>query len=159
MPDTAAVRPVIGVEDPFTPDIADLLTEHLADMRATSPPESVHALDPDALAAAAVTFWAARQGGVLLGCAALKQHSADLGEIKSMRTARTARRTGVAAALLAVLLDEARHRGYRRVSLETGSQPFFAAARSLYAGHGFTECGPFAGYRPDPNSVFMTLAL
>lgn len=146
-------------DDPRRDDVLALLTDHLTDMRATSPPESVHALDPDALAHASVTFWTARRDGVLLGCAALKHHDADLAEIKSMRTSAAARRTGVGVALLAVVLAHARRSGYRRVNLETGSQDFFAPARTLYARHGFVECPPFAAYRPDPNSVFMTLDL
>ena len=133
-------------------------------MFATSPAESVHALDPDALAGPEITFWTARDdaapgGGVLLGCGALKDLGDGEGEIKSMRTARHARGRGVAALLLAGILDEARHRGYARVCLETGSQEFFAPARRLYARHGFVQCPPFAGYQPDPNSVFMARSL
>lgn len=144
---------------PSRPDVARLLAEHLSDMHATSPPESVHALGHSALAAAAVTFWSVRDGAALLGVGALKELSAGHGEIKSMRTARAARNRGVAARLLTHILDEARRRGYRRVYLETGTQDFFAPARRLYQRHGFTECPPFGDYRLDPNSVFMTLSL
>ena len=66
---------------------------------------------------------------------------------------------GVASAILSHLLDQARAMGWQRVSLETGSQPFFAPARALYARHGFEPCGPFEGYGPDPASCFMTLRL
>jgi putative acetyltransferase len=149
----------IGTDDPLRPDVLALLEEHLADMYATSPPESVHALDPETLRGPDIAFWTARRDGVLLGCAALK----DLGdghlELKSMRTAAAARRQGVAAALLEHLVQEARERGGVRLSLETGVEDYFAGARALYVAHGFTECPPFASYLPDPNSVFLTLAL
>jgi len=146
-------------DNPARPDVARLLEQHLVDMHATSPPESVHALDHAALADPSITFWSARDGAVLLGVGALNELSAVDGEIKSMRTAPAARNRGVAASLLIHILDEAVGRGYRRVFLETGTQDYFAAARRLYRRHDFTECPPFAGYRPDPNSVFMTRTL
>lgn len=149
----------IQVDDPRRADVLALLEEHLADMYATSPPESVHALDPESLAVPAITFWTARDGDVLLGCVALKAISVEHAEIKSMRTATAARRRGVAGLLLDHVLTEARGRGHTRISLETGAEDYFVAARTLYATRGFTECGPFEGYAPDPHSVFMTLAL
>ena len=76
-----------------------------------------------------------------------------------MRTAAAHRRRGVARAMLEHIVAEARRRGYARLSLETGSMEEFAPARALYARRGFTTCAAFAGYGPDPNSVFMTLAL
>ena len=152
-------RVQILTDDPLRADVIALLEEHLADMYATSPPESVHALDPTALTGPGLAFWTLREDGAVLGCAALKQLDAGHGEIKSMRTATAARRRGVAARLLDHVLAEAGSRGYRRLSLETGSQDFFAPARSLYASRGFAECGPFGDYTPDPHSVFMTLAL
>ncbi|NUU30192.1 GNAT family N-acetyltransferase [Arthrobacter sp. C9C5] len=161
---------VIARDSPARPDVRRLLDEHLADMFATSPAESVHALDPDALAGPEITFLTARDGavpgggavldgGALLGCGALKDLGAGEGEIKSMRTAQHARGRGIAALLLTRILDEARNRGYDRVCLETGSQDFFAPARRLYARHGFVLCPPFADYLPDPNSVFMARSL
>ena len=151
---------LIARDSPARPDVRRLLDEHLADMFATSPAESVHALDHGALAGPDITFWTARDdGGVLLGCGALKDLGAGEGEIKSMRTARPARGRGVAALLLGRILDEAGQRGYRRLLLETGSQQFFDPARRLYARHGFVPCPPFAGYQPDPNSVFMARSL
>ncbi|MBD5785948.1 GNAT family N-acetyltransferase [Cellulosimicrobium terreum] len=129
-------------------------------MHATSPPESVHALDVGRLRDPAITFVTARApDGTLLGCGALKQHDASLGELKSMRTTAAARGRGVAAAVLAFLLEEARARGLDRASLETGVEDYFVPARRLYARHGFTTCPPFADYTNDPNSVFMSLDL
>lgn len=125
-------------------------------MRAISPPESVHALDLDGLRRPEITFWTAWSGAALLGCGALKELSPDHGEVKSMRTARAHRRGGVARAMLAHIVAEARRRGYERLSLETGSMAEFAPARALYERFGFGYCGPFAGYVDDPNSVFMT---
>ena len=140
-------------------DVAALLQEHLDDMHRHSPPESVHALDLDKLRQPDISFWAAREDGVLVGCAALKQLDAGHGEIKSMRTANACRGRGVGAHLLEHVLAQARLRGYRRLSLETGTPAAFDAARRLYARHGFVECGPFGDYTPDPYSTFMTLEL
>lgn len=146
--------------DPLTgPEIAALLREHLEEMRSISPPESVHALDLARLRAADVTFWSAREGGTLVGCAALRELDGWHGEIKSMRTAAAHRRRGVADALLRRILEQAARRGYRRLSLETGTQPEFAPARALYERFGFQYCGPFDGYVDDPCSAFMTRAL
>lgn len=149
----------IDIDDLSGADVAGLLAEHLADMHATSPACSVHALDLDALRAPEVTVWTARREGELLGCGALKELDRRHGELKSMRTASAARGRGVGSAILSHLLDVARERGYARVSLETGAQPFFAPAHRLYARHGFVACEPFADYVLDPSSVFMTLEL
>jgi len=141
-------------------DVVALLQAHLDDMHRHSPPESVHALDLDALRRPEITFWTMRDDrGALMGCGALKQLDAAHGEIKSMRTAAVHLRKGVAATLLRHVLRTARGRGYRRLSLETGAPEAFAPARALYARFGFVECGPFADYAEDPWSVFMTLEL
>ena len=149
----------IEVDDLSRTEVHALLEEHLADMYATSPPESVHALDLTKLMDPTITMWTLWDGDILLGCVALKEHSPLEGEVKSMRTASAARGQGVATRLLDHLLDEARRRGYERVSLETGPQDFFAPALRLYLRHGFVHCGPFAGYSLDEHSVYLTLAL
>jgi putative acetyltransferase len=141
------------------PEIRALLAEHLRDMHAQSPPESVHALPLDALRAPDVAFWTVWHDGDLLGCGALRELDAAHGEIKSMRTAAAQRGRGVARAMLRHILAEAQQRAYRRVSLETGAQAAFEPARRLYRGFGFVACAPFGDYLPDPNSVFMTLEL
>jgi len=147
----------VAVEPPTAADVAALLTEHLDEMHATSPPESVHALDLGRLTAPDIVFVTARDAdGTLLGCGALKLHDDGLGEVKSMRTTSGARGRGVATTVLLFLLDEARARGVARVSLETGAEDHFAPARRLYARHGFTPCGPFADYTDDPLSVYLT---
>lgn len=149
----------IKVDDLRGPEIAALLEAHLKLMRDTSPPESVHALDLDGLRRPEVTFWTVWEGATLLGCGALKELDPTQGEIKSMHTAAAARGKGVARAMLSHILAEARRRGYRRLSLETGSPEAFAPARALYAGFGFSYCEPFGDYVLDPFSVFMTLEL
>lgn len=141
------------------PAVLSLLREHLRSMREISPPESVHALDVSQLRSPDVTFWCAWAGSALLGCGALKALSATEGEIKSMRTLAAHRGKGVGRGLLGHIMGEARCRGYARLSLETGSQPEFEPARRLYARAGFRDCGPFADYVADPNSVFMTIEL
>jgi putative acetyltransferase len=146
-------------DDPRRADVVALLTEHLADMHATSPAESVHALDPDGLVARDVAFRTVRENGVLLGCGALAPLDVAGGEVKSMRTAGAARGRGVATVVLAALLEEARSRGYRTVLLETGTEGFFAPARRLYERHGFEPCAPFGSYREDPHSAYYALDL
>jgi putative acetyltransferase len=140
-------------------EIFALLQEHLQSMALHSPPESIHALDIEALRKPEITFWTVWESGELLGCGALKELDAQHAEIKSMRTARLHLRNGVAKNLLNHILEEARRRGYRRLSLETGSMEAFEPARKLYAGFGFTYCEPFADYAEDPYSVFMTREL
>ena len=149
----------IRVDDLRGPEVAMLVREHMQNMYQNSPPSSVHALPLDALRAPGITFWSAWQDGELLGCGALKELDPSHGEVKSMRTASRHLRKGVANGLLAHILDEARRRAYRRISLETGSSEAFAPARTLYARQGFRPCGPFGGYVEDPFSFFMTREL
>ena len=149
----------IELDDLSRTDVQLLIAEHLADMHATSPAESVHALDAAGLGGPDVSFWTVWDGAELLGCGALKQLRAVEGEIKAMRTRPAARGRGVAAHMLTYLIGEARGRGYRRLSLETGTEDFFAPARRLYARFGFVACPPFGDYRLDPHSAYLTLAL
>ena len=149
----------IEVDDLSRPAVHALLQEHLANMYELSPPESVHALDLSKLRAPDITFWSVWDGATLVGCGALKQMSATEGEIKSMRTPKALRRRGAGRAVLEHIIAEAKRRGYRRLNLETGSQDGFVPARTLYESFGFTYCGPFGDYKPDPNSAFMTMEL
>lgn len=149
----------IQLDDLRGSEIRALLEEHLRNMHEISPPESVHALDLDALRHPSITFWTAWSENKLLGCGALKELDRSHGEIKSMRTVEAHRTKGVARAILQMILTEARNRSYVRLSLETGSEPEFRPARRLYEGFGFTYCSPFADYVDDPNSVFMTFPL
>ena len=149
----------IILDDLKGPEIAALLTEHLEDMRATSPPESVHALDLDGLRQPNIRFWTLWDGRNLAGCGALKWLDSEHAEIKSMRTAATYKQQGIASKVLQHLINDAKATGVRRLSLETGSMAFFQPARNLYAKFGFELCDPFADYVLDPNSLFMTKRL
>ena len=150
----------IRLDDLSDPRIEAFMQEHLQDMYAVSPPESVHALEMDRLRQPDIAFWSAwlrdTESDLLVGTGALKRLDAAHAELKSMRTSARHRGRGIARQLLNHLLHEARVRGFARVSLETGPQPFFEPARQLYFQHGFAECGPFADYGPDPYSFFMT---
>ncbi|WP_037576414.1 GNAT family N-acetyltransferase [Phaeacidiphilus oryzae] len=172
----------ITVDDLTGPEIAEFLTEHLRQMQAMSPPGSNHALDLDGLRAPGVVFWSVREGddaegadgrgreggeageageagARVVACGALKRLDAEHGELKSMRTSTARRRSGIASQLLGHIIGEAERMGLTRLSLETGSDEFFRPARRLYEKFGFTYCEPFADYRPDPYSAFMTRVL
>ncbi len=150
---------LIDPADLAAADLREFLRAHLDDMEPTAPPESRHALDLTGLRTPGIRMWVARLDGTLVGTVALKRLSDDHEELKSMRTDPARRGRGVASALLRHALADARARGVRRVSLETGSMAFFEPARALYRKHGFTECGPFGSYVADPNSTFLTLPL
>ncbi|AWB44928.1 GNAT family N-acetyltransferase [Paenibacillus sp. CAA11] len=150
---------LIKVDDLSSPEVAELIREHHREMALHSPEESMHALNLDELRQSDITFWTAWEQGDLLGCIAIKELDAQHGEIKSMRTVSSHQGKGVARQLLKHLIEEARRRGYSRLSLETGSPDFFEPARKLYAVFGFEVCGPFADYIEDPYSVFMTKQL
>jgi putative acetyltransferase len=139
-----------------SPQVLPLLRRHLDLMYASSPPESVHALDPAELDTADVAFFTLREGEAVLGMGAVKRIDAGHAEIKSMHVVAEARGRGLARVLLDHLLVEAKLLGYARLSLETGIEPVFAPARALYERAGFGYCSPFEGYELDPNSVFMT---
>ena len=145
--------------DPTDPVMSFLIDRHLTLMRASSPACSVHAMEAADLAEAGVRFFAAFDGETPVAMGALKRISDGHGELKSMHVIAARRGEGLADAILSRLLDEARAGGMRRVSLETGSQPPFAAARAFYLRHGFEDCPPFEGYVEDPHSVFMTKRL
>ena len=139
--------------------VVKMLEQHLEDMYATSPPESVHALDLNELKQDDIRFWTLWEGDRLCGCGAVKRLSPEHGELKSMRVANYYRQRGIGAHLLHHLQADAAQNGMTRLSLETGSMSFFLPARRLYQKFGFLECAPFGGYLEDPNSVFMTKRL
>lgn len=149
----------IIIDDLANGQVIGLLEEHLSDMYAISPPESVHALDVERLRSPDITFFSGWVEERLYGCLAMKQLTSQHIELKSMRTSQFARNSGVASALLTHALAVARAKGFQRVSLETGSQAFFKPARNLYKKFGFCYCGPFADYQEDPHSRFMTKVL
>lgn len=149
----------IIVDDLSGPQIAQLLEEHLQDMRATTPLESKHALDLDALRVPEITFWTVWDDETLVGCGAIKRLDDTHAELKSMRTATDRKRSGVASALLSHIIAEATRMGFTRLSLETGSPDFFEPARRLYQKFGFVFGEPFGDYELDPYSVYLTRTL
>ena len=136
-----------------------IVREHMASMLENTPIDSVHALPLDKLRQAHITFWTAWVGAELCGCGALQTLDQHHGEVKSMRTREKFLRQGVGQAVLSLIVKEACSRGLKRLSLETGSAESFAAARSMYLRNGFEICNPFANYKLDPHSVFMTKLL
>ena len=149
----------IEIDDLSRPEVHALLREHLANMHELSPADKVFALDLSKLRVPEITFWTVWDGGVLLGCGALKALSATHGEVKSMRTPAAHRGRGAGRAVLERIIETARQRGYQLLSLETGSHPAFGVAQQLYRSAGFEYSGPFADYKEDPHSVFMDLRL
>ncbi|PYE34271.1 putative acetyltransferase [Idiomarina fontislapidosi] len=149
----------VRLDDLSDGKVIALLEEHLRDMYATSPAESVHALKIHELKAPDITFFSARENQQLAGCIAIKRLNQDSAEIKSMRTVSTHRNKGVASKLLAHVLDFAKQNSYKTIGLETGTQDYFLPARNLYAKFGFTETGPFGSYKLDPSSYFMQRVL
>jgi putative acetyltransferase len=145
----------IRVDDLEGAQIIALLQEHLSALRRVSPPESCHVLDLPGLRRPDITFWTVWDGDQLAGCGALKELTPQHGEIKSMRTATSHLRKGVASQLMRHMIEEAKRRNYRRLTLETGPMAYFDPARALYASFGFVPCAPFGNYIEDPNSVFM----
>jgi putative acetyltransferase len=150
---------VIGIDDPGAGDVRALLERHLVFATEHSLPQDVHALDLSGLLSESVTLFSTRRDRHLLAIGALRHLDQTHGELKSMHTVEAARGQGLGRAMVDHLLDVARRRGYRRVSLETGATEAFAPARSLYRSSGFTPCGPFGDYPDSPNSAFMTLLL
>lgn len=154
---------MIRRDDVRDPRVLAFLREHLADMHAVSPPESVHALDVDRLRQPDITFFTqwlgAGEDALLVGTGAIKRLEPTHGELKSMRTRAGLRRQGFGRRMLQHLLAEARNMGLTRVSLETGTEPYFAPASALYEAHGFIDCPPFADYGVDPHSRYMTRRL
>lgn len=148
---------MIAIETgPGDPRVLPLVMAHLELMRASSPSCSVHAMGPEDLAEAGVRFFAIFEADEAIAIGALRAIDRTHGEVKSMHVRRDRRGRGLADTILARLLEAAREAGMVRVSLETGSREAFGAARAFYGRNGFTTCGPFAGYAPDPNSFFMT---
>jgi putative acetyltransferase len=149
----------IRVDDLTGEQVQALIAVHLLGMSADSPPESVHALNLDGLRSPDVTFWSLWEDGELYAIGALKELDSEHGEIKSMRTAAAHLRKGAARRILEHIVAVAQERGYKRLSLETGTPELFWPARKLYESLGFEYIGPFADYAEDPYSVFMTKAL
>lgn len=150
---------VIAQESPVGADLGLLMARHTADMHADTPPESIHMMDASQLAAPGIRFFVMREDGAAIGMGAFKRIDQHHAEIKSMHVLAEMRGRGLSRKMLDHLMTEAASDGFQRLSLETGVQPTFVAARALYAKAGFVPCPPFEGYWADPNSVFMTRTL
>lgn len=153
-PDTAAGFE-FRLDDPGSEHALEMLRAHLKHAYDSSPPESVFALDSAGLSAPGLEYWTIWQNDACVGCGALRPIGDGAFELKSMHTLQAHRGKGVGAATVDFLVARARERGAETVMLETGSNDAYAAARRLYARHGFTERGKFAGYEDDPYSAFM----
>ena len=149
----------VHIDDLSSPDVQSIVAEHLSGMHGNSPPGHVHALAIDGLKAPDTTFWSAWSDGRLCGCGALKQLTADSGEIKSMRTRAAFLRQGVGQAVLQEIMQTAQNRGYTRLYLETGTGAAFEAAHALYLRNGFAWCGAFGDYEATDFNVFMVKVL
>lgn len=149
----------IANESPLAADLALIFERHVKDMHADTPPESIHMMPREALVSPRITFFVLRLGGVPVAMGALKRLDHQHGELKSMHVLSEHRGRGLSRQMLDHMIARARELGLERLSLETGAQSSFAAARGLYARAGFVECRPFGNYRMDPNSTYMTLLL
>jgi putative acetyltransferase len=145
---------VITIEAPRSRDIAELIEERVAYSHANYPPESVHTLPLHLLDRPEIIFWAARLAGELVCCAALLCHEDGSGELKSMYVRPAVRGRGLTRLLLQAVETKAQELKLSRLDLETGPKSY--AALHLYEVAGYRFCGPFAQYKDDPNSVFMT---
>jgi len=153
------IRFAIRDDDLTGAQTLQLLELHLLGMYETSPPEAVFALDLTGLQDPAVTMWGAWAGDQLAAIGALKMLGGEDAEVKSMRTHPDFLRQGAGAALLDHIIETARARGVRRLSLETGRGPAFEPALAMYRRRGFADGGPFSDYQLNDFSQFLHLAL
>ena len=153
------MSPTIALESPLGSDLDLLMQRHTLEMHADTPPESIHMMDASQLANPGIWFFVMREEGEPIGMGAFKRIDGAHAEIKSMHILSEVRGRGLSRRMLEHLVDAARAEGFVRLSLETGVQPTFVAARALYSNAGFTECPSFEGYTDDLNSVFMTRSL
>lgn len=150
----------IRQDDLGHPQTQALIQLHLRGMHANTPySANVFAIGLSALKSPNVIVWTAWEGERICGICALKLLDAQSAELKSMRVHPDFLRQGVASKLLQFIVTQARARGLRRLSLETGSGPAFEPALALYRAHGFCDGGPFADYQPNGFSHFLHLDL
>ena len=138
------------------PEVHKLLTEHFIELRAASPEGSAHVLDIPGLKVPSIKFWSLYNNDKLMGCGALKFLDKGHGEFKSIRIHDNFRKKGHGTIVINHLISEAKKLDIERLSIETGAGDFFIPARKLFKSCGFEPCEPFAHYKEDINSVYLT---
>ena len=137
-------------------EVNELLTKHFIELRAASPEGSAHVLDIPGLRVNSIKFWSLWEEKKLIGCGALKFINEEHGEFKSIRIHDDFRKKGLGTEVINHLINEAKKLKIKRLSIETGAGDFFIPARKLFKKAGFTPCKPFAHYKEDVNSVYLT---
>ena len=138
------------------PDVNQLLLKHFVELKAASPEGSAHVLDIQGLKERSIRFWSLWEKEKLIGCGALKFLKKDHGEFKSIRIHDEFRNKGFGIKIINHLIDEAKKLGIKRISIETGAGKFFDPARRLFKRCNFIPCKPFAHYKDDENSIYLT---
>ena len=139
--------------------VDELLKKHFVELRSVSPEGSAHVLDIKGLKDSTIKFWSLWEENQLIGCGALKFLNKEHGEFKSIRLADKFRKKGKGIKIIKHLIDEAKRLNIKKISLETGAGNFFKPARELFVLCGFKNCEPFAHYKEDVNSVYMSLQI
>ena len=137
-------------------EVHKLLTKHFIELRAASPKGSTHVLDIPGLKVDSIKFWSLWENGKLVGCGALKILDIDHGEFKSIRVHDDFRKKGYGTKIIENLINKARGLNIKRLSIETGAGQFFKPARKLFEKCQFQPCKPFAHYKEDKNSIYLT---
>ena len=138
------------------PEVNELLVKHFIELRSVSPEGSAHVLDIDGLKDPAIKFWSLWENDKLMGCGALKFLDDEHGEFKSIRIHNNFRNQGYGINVINHLINEAKKLNINKLSIETGAGDFFKPARKLFKQCGFEVCGPFAHYKEDINSIYLT---
>ena len=138
------------------PKVNELLKNHFIELKAASPEGSAHVLDIPGLKIPSIKFWSLWKYDQLVGCGALKFLEKNHGEFKSIRVHDNFRKKGNGIKVINHLIDEAKKLKIKRLSIETGAGEFFAPARKLFDKCGFKPCPPFAHYKKDLNSLYLT---
>ena len=148
---------IVSIEGNFDhPEVNDLLTRHFVELRGASPEGSTHVLDIPGLKTSSIKFWSLWEDKKLLGCGALKFLDKDHGEFKSIRVHDNFRNKGNGIKIINHLIGEALKLKIKRLSIETGAGKFFEPARKLFKNCDFEPCKPFAHYKEDKNSIYLT---
>ena len=137
-------------------EVNDLLIKHFIELRAASPEGSAHVLDIPGLKIPSIKFWSFWKNEELLGCGALKFLEKNHGEFKSIRVHDNFRNKGNGIQVIENLIEKAKKLDIKRISIETGAGKFFEPARKLFKKHNFEQCEPFAHYKRDINSIYLT---